>query len=400
MPSDDLATLGEELAAFGRRIEELRAARGLPADQLKPAFDAALVELDEAVRRLWPLHHALAERPGGVGGAKRDTQMLRAMFQEFPLPVVLLDRDAVIRRLNSRTAELIGVGHGYATGRPLTGFVAPAYRAAFRSHVSAVARTGEPRSLVVETVSGNGAGERLQVTLVALRPSGEARNTVLAVMQSSGRLPALRPQKAPETARTQGRRRAPDIDVRRETVHLDLIDAMTTALLSPASADASGALRQAAEVLHRHGADWVIGDLLDESGMRRQVVLGPQDPAADDLAACLAKQAPDDCPLVMTATATAAASVRVNPEDLEAFGRDQEGAAILTRAQVTSLVCLPLCSAPPNTGASTRPVRGVLTLFRTEGREPFALGEVAVLDRISRHIALRLERGHHGNDGA
>lgn len=396
MPFDDLAAFAEELAAFERRIEELRAAQALPADQLRPAFEATLLELDQAVQRLWPVHRTLTERQGkGTEHSKREAQLLRAVFHEFPVPVLLLDRDCVVRRLNRGATDLIGAGPGYATGRPLTGFITPAHRAAFRSHVSAVARTGESRSVLVDAA---GRPTALQVTLVALQPPGEARNAVLAVVQSEGRLPA--PQRLGTARHTPsvGARDGADQEARRETGHLDLMDAMATAMLGAGASDAPAVLRQAALVLHGQVADWVVGELLDESGMRRTVALGPPGPEPEELAASLLKQPPDDCPLVVSALDSAQVSVRLHPEDVEGFGRDQDGTAVLARARVTSLVCLPLCSAPRD--AAARPVRGVLTLFRTDGREPFGLAEVAVLDRLSRHVALRLERGHHGNDGA
>ena len=391
MPSDDLAAFAEELAAFGSRIEELRAAQALPADQLRPAFEAAVLEFDQAVQRLWQLHRSLADRTGrNAGHSRREAQLLRTVFQEFPLPVLLLDRDAVVERLNAAAAELIGAGPGYATGRSLTGIVAPPHRAAFRSHVSAVARTGEARSVIVGSAADPQAG--FQVTLVALKPPGQPRNTVLALVQATGRAGRRPgPQRAREAAGPPGREAE---EARRGAVHLDLMDAMTTALLGAGGEDAHTVLRRAAAVLRDNAADWVIGDLLDESGLRRCAVLGPPGHNAEEMAASLLKQHPEDCPLVVSALDSPGPVVELHPEDVEGFGHDQEGTAVLARARVTSLVCLPLCSAAP--AGRARPVRGVVTLFRTEGREPFGLAEVAVLDRMSRHLALGLERGRSG----
>lgn len=403
VPFDDLAVFADELTAFERGLDELRRAQALPADELRPAFEAVLLDLDEAVGRLWPVHRMLTERQGGgAEHTKREAQLLRAVFHEFPVPVLLLDRDSVVRRLNRSAAELVGSGPGYATGRPLSGFVAPAHRAAFRSHVSAVARTGEPRSVLVRTAAGPPGA--LQVTLVALQPPGEARNAVLAAVQTEGRLPVPPPQ-GRDLDRAPGPpgavRGGSDEETRRDTVHLDLLDAMTTALLGAGAENAAGVLRRASAVLHGEVADWIVGDLLGEAGPRRCVVLGPPGPEAGELAAGLLGQTPDASPLVVSAFGTANVVVQLHPEDVESFGRDREGTAVLARLRATSLVCLPLCPAPPDArGTGVRPVRGVLTLFRTGGREPFGLAEVALLDRMSRHVALRLERGPRGADGA
>jgi GAF domain-containing protein len=75
--------------------------------------------------------------------------------------------------------------------------------------------------------------------------------------------------------------------------------------------------------------------------------------------------------------------LQVRPEDPDAFGRDDGGTPVLLRAEVSSLVCVPL-RLPSGS------VRGVLTLFRTGGHRAFSLAEASVVDRLSRHLALAL----------
>lgn len=134
----------EELADFVRRVAELKTARSVSTAELPAVLDAALFELDHVAGKLWP--HPQQGGATGTGTSRNaaaerhEQQLLRAVFQRLPLPVALVDREAVVRRLNFAATTFTGVRAGYATGRPMTGFLAHADRAAFRSQVAAVAR--------------------------------------------------------------------------------------------------------------------------------------------------------------------------------------------------------------------------------------------------------------------
>jgi GAF domain-containing protein len=135
-------------------------------------------------------------------------------------------------------------------------------------------------------------------------------------------------------------------------------------------------------VLCERFADWVVAD----SGalpLTRTRVLGPPDSA--EAARDLAAQAPAACPLVVEAARGGATALQVRPEDPEAFGRDASGAPVLVRANVTSLLCVPLA-------VPSGPVRGVLTLFRSGARLAFSMAEAQAMDMMSRHIALAMTR--------
>ncbi|OAH12068.1 PAS domain-containing protein [Streptomyces jeddahensis] len=372
---------GEELADFVRRVAELKAARSVPANELPPVLDAAIFELDHVADQLWPWYERLAA--GGSAGAsvgsrpsndREEQQLLRAVFQRFPLPVALVDRETVVRRLNVAATEFTGVRAGYATGRPLTGFLAQADRAAFRSQAAAVARGDGDRSLTVHLQQRPAVPVRASLT--ALRPSSEPRTAVLVVLQpAAGGRPA-RPGGSPRSGAV------PDLaETTRHAALMDLVDAMATALLSAPPGDRAGALERAAGVLNGRFADWVVADAGAER-LTRTTVLGP--PGADIEA--VAEQDPAACPLVVEAARGGSAALQVRPEDPEAFGRDTTGAPVLVRADVTSLLCVPLATG---TGGA---VQGVLTLFRTGARLAFSLAEAKAIDMMSRHIALAMRR--------
>ncbi|MEV5908339.1 PAS domain-containing protein [Streptomyces chartreusis] len=362
---------GEELADFVRRVAELKAARSATGEDLPTVLDAAIFELDHVADQLWPRYERLSSAgpPRTASADRQEQHLLRAVFQQFPLPVALVDREAVVRRLNLAATAFTGVRSGHATGRPLSGLLAHADRAAFRSQAAAVARGEGDRSLTVHLQQHPSAP--VHATLTAVRPSGEPHPTVLVVMQP-GALGVLEPPPRPAPQAT----RVPDLaETTRHATLMDLLDEMTTALLTAPRGDRESVLRRAARVLHGGFADWVIADVT-ALPMTRTAVLGP----SPEEATALAAQDPAACPLVTETTRTGSPSLQVRPEDPDAFGRDPQGAPVLVRANVTSLLCVPL--------AAGGTVRGTLTLFRCGPRSPFSMAEAKALDTMSRHISL------------
>ncbi|MER6162205.1 PAS domain-containing protein [Streptomyces sp. NPDC001868] len=361
--------LGEELADFVRRVAELKAARSVPTGDLPTVLDAAIFELDHVADQLWPWYERLTTSgpAGGAPSTAREPQLLKAVFQSLPLPVLLVDRETAVRRLNQAATAFTGVRSGYATGRPLSGFLVHADRGAFRSQAAAVARGEGDRSLNVHLQQHPSLPVR--ATLTALRTGAEPRNTVLVTLQPAGHpMPAAEPL-----------RPLPDLtETTRHAALMDLVDAMTTALLT---APAGRALDRAAHVLHGRFADWVVADTTAH-GLTRTTVLAPSEGEAKLLAA----QDPAACPLVVTAARSGAPALQIRPADPAAFGHDPSGAPVLVKANVTSLLTVPL--TPPAT-----PTAAVLTLFRTGPRPAFSLAEAKAMDTMSRHIALAM-RSH------
>ncbi|MEU0432478.1 PAS domain-containing protein [Streptomyces sp. NPDC006290] len=370
---------GEELADFVRRVSELKAARSVPAQELPTVLDAAIFELDHVAEQLWPAFQRLsAAGPSGIGSVDRqEQQLLKALFQRVPAPVVLVDRESVVRRMNFAATSFTGVRAGYATGRPLTGFLAHADRAAFRSQAAAVARGEGDRGLTVHLQQEPSVPVR--ATLVALRPSGEPRTAVLVVLQP---VDEGNPSHSPDASgRGAPGRAVPSLSATtRHAALMDLVDVMTTALLGSPGGDRSAVLDRAAGVLHGRFADWVVADTGD-GRLSRTAVLGPS--GCGEEVAAVAAQVPAACPLVAEAVRGGSTALQVRPEDPDAFGRDASGAPVLVRANVTSLLCVPL----PGASGS---VRGVLTLFRSGIRPAFSMAEAQAMDLMSRHIALRL----------
>jgi hypothetical protein len=378
---------GEELADFSRRVAELKTARSLPVEERLAALDAALFELEHVADTLLPQCTQLATSlSDGPDSAHKEQQLLRAIFQRLPLPVALVDRETVVRRLNFAATTTLAVRSGYATGRPFSGLLVHADRAVFRSRTAAVARGEGDLSLVVRLQHSQAP---LRATLTALRPPAEPRTAVLVVLQ-------------PAAARTGSAaasvKRPPLPDLAEATGHaaqIDLVDAVATTLLRTPAGDGDTALSRAAAVLHERFADWVVVDVGAETLVRR-MVLGPRgahraDAPGDDsvqvdaLRDELSAQDPASCPLAVEAARGGKTALQVRPEDPDGFGRDSSGASVLVRAGVTSLLCVPLLLPG---GA----VQGVLTLFRTGARLAFSMAEARTVDVVSRHVALAMQR--------
>ncbi|GAA2626646.1 PAS domain-containing protein [Streptomyces axinellae] len=436
---------GTELADFRRRVDGLKAARALPDTEPLSTLDAALFELQHAADVLWPRYEELvaASRKGTDRTGSREPQVLRALFQRLPVPVTLLDRDGVVRRMNTAASELFGIGAGYASGRPLAGSLAHSARAAFRSQVAAVARGEGSRSLRVHLLrppcTEAPESRELRVTLNMLRTPGSQRGTVLAVFQlvahtvpvvplpgrpsgrasdrssadrssdpSPGRTSAQSPGRpsgqaswgrpsgqSPERGRPESARTLPELT--RHAELLDLVDDVAAELLVSASAEE--AVTRAAAVLHTRFADWVVVDRRHGSGrLRRSLVLAPE--GAGETREAIAAQNPAEVPVVTDAAQRGSETLLVRPEGPEALGTDTTGAPVLARAEVSSLLCVPLTAPPGLPGCQGRTGRraagesalGALTLLRSGGRNAFGLAEAGVVDRMARHLALALGR--------
>ncbi|GAA2095893.1 hypothetical protein GCM10009801_65080 [Streptomyces albiaxialis] len=395
---------GSELADFRRRVEELKSARALPQGEPMSALDAALFELQHVVDVLWPRYVQLLAASGRHGGGEhpdtREQQLLRALFQRLPMPVVLLDRDGVVRRLNVAASELFAIRPGYASGRALTGALNHGVRAAFRSQVAAVARGEGARSLRVRLLGvpdpENPAGGELRATLTPLRPPREQRSAVLAVFQLAAQnaaAPATRPpgdvdgEVSVDGAPVHGDlvTRPPALsEMTRHAELLDLVDDMASELLVAASAQE--AVERAAAVLQERFADWVVVDTrTDADGPLRRAAVRVSCDADPAVREAVAAQDPARVPLVVDAVERGREALQVRPEAPGVLGQDEGGAPVLVRTEASSLVCVPL-ELPSGT------VLGALTLLRTGGRRPFAMAEAGAVSRMARHLALALHR--------
>ncbi len=136
-----------ELAELAARRDALQQAAGLPGAQIQPLLDAAFAELDGAIDALTALQAQTTARKADAPSeqTRAERRMLRAVFQEAPVPLFLLERDGTVRRVNNRASDIIGSRPAYAAGKPFTVFVDLPSRAAVQTYLVAAARTGRAR---------------------------------------------------------------------------------------------------------------------------------------------------------------------------------------------------------------------------------------------------------------
>jgi len=189
---------GPQVTGLETRYAALRQAARSRGAQASDVLDAAFTELEGAIELLRAAQAgpdrshprpAADSQPAGSDNAERS--LLRAAFQDTPVPLFLLTRDGTVQRVNKAAGDLIGAKPGYATGRPFTTFVNLPSRAAVNSQLTAVTRTGKQRRVTCSLLASGGlVSSELVIGRVAVR--GEADPLMVAVRWL--RRTALRPK--------------------------------------------------------------------------------------------------------------------------------------------------------------------------------------------------------------
>jgi PAS domain-containing protein len=262
------------LADLTGRRDALRQAAGLPDADPRALLDAAFAELDAAAEVLAKLIHASAGEPDGAAGApgplSAERNLLRAVFQQAPVALFLLEQDGTIRRANDRAGGLIGAPAGYATGKPLTAFVDVASRAVVQSQLAAAARTGTATQAGCTLLGPDGP---VAATLTASVLQDGAR---LLVVTASGGPGAQSPRVSEEVAPTGA--------VAAMTRRMDMITAVTRLLLENSTFSEAVTVQRCARLLAGDIASWVLVDLERSGELRRQFVVGPSGEQTEELA--------------------------------------------------------------------------------------------------------------------
>ncbi|MFD0660185.1 SpoIIE family protein phosphatase [Thermocatellispora tengchongensis] len=373
-----LPTLEQALGDLGARVSSLREARATYPGDLGPTLDAALAELDTAAELLGT---ALAElrkvsrrSSAREGGSQREHKLMRQIFRTFPVPVIIMDSGGVVRRINAETSRLLGSPAGYLVGRPFPLLVDVSRRAAFRSHLSAVQRTGQPAAFQTR-LAHQGRAHTVQLVLTRLAMPGEPLDMVVAV--------AL-PTEVQLPERPAGRVEMSDAalllaSARRQ----ELLARMGRLLLDSESLRRPVALARATRLLATETADWVLADVIRDAPLVRAAVHGPQNEPVTGLVRQIERLDPAATPIVNRVMEQGSGVVQEMVEDETALGDLPDGTPVLRAIGAGSLLCVPI---PKGLG-----VQGALTLVRQSGREPFTLADLGVMEEIGAHLGLELE---------
>ncbi|MFE1167584.1 GAF domain-containing protein [Nocardiopsis sp. NPDC058789] len=379
---EKLARLQREIAALSERISALRSTHAMYPDDARGTAEAALAELEYAERLLESAGSELARshseppeprRPADEG----DRALLRAVFNELSVPVVLLDHDGYVRRINGAGATQLGSAPGYLTGKPFTHFVDLRKRAAMQSWLAAVLRGDGPAHLE-SRLAQRGWAEDVHLTLTRLELPTEAQPLVLVAM-------------SPPMSGTEEEGPAPlESEVEDQVVvlaarRLDVLTRMTRLLLRGTTPTRDLALTDAADLLADSYADWVIIDVCDlpegPRAARRAAVVGPAD-APEGQREEVAGLTPGDSDIPGEVLGRGQSLLFPLIEDETVLGHSGSGAPLLSALGAGSLLSVPL--------RGSRGVRGALTLIRRSNRGSFRLADLGLIEEIGEHIGLAL----------
>ncbi|WP_026119805.1 PAS domain-containing protein [Nocardiopsis ganjiahuensis] len=380
--SENLADLQREIAALSERIAALRNTHAMYPDDAQGTAEAALAELEYTERLLGAAGAELARAHSEPPEPRRppedgDRALLRAVFNELSVPVLLLDHDGYVRRINNAGATQLGSAPGYLTGKPFAHFVDLRKRAAMRSWLAAVLRGDGPAHLE-SRLAQRGWAEDVHLTLTRLELPTEAHPLVLVAM-------------SPPMNGTEEEGPAPlESEVEDQVVvlaarRLDVLTRMTRLLLRGTTPTRDLALTDAGDLLADSYADWVIVDVCDLPGdpkaARRAAVVGPADAPegqCEEVRALL----PGDSDIPGEVLGRGQSLLFPLIEDETVLGHTGAGAPLLSVLGAGSLLSVPL--------RGSRGVRGALTLIRRSNRGSFRLADLGLIEEIGEHIGLAL----------
>jgi serine phosphatase RsbU (regulator of sigma subunit)/PAS domain-containing protein len=370
-------------ARYAALRQAARSKGATPGDVL----DAAFTELEGAIDLLRTAGAAPGEpsrRPPdqnqlpGTDSAERG--LLRAVFQDAPVPLFLLTRDGTVQRVNRAAGDLIGAKPGYATGRPFTAFVGLPSRAAVNSQLTAVGRTGKQRLIRCRLVAEDGLVPcELVIGRVGVRGhSDEADPLMIAVRDIADRPP---PDETDDTLE-RGTSRSRLGGVQAITRRLDLVTAVARLLLENEGFSESRTLQRCARLIAGELTAWVIVDMERRHRVRRQFVAGPDDPALAELTSAVAAVDPPPGSVPCTVHESGRSALIAHAEDVGLLGVSVDGEPLLNRLDATSVLSVPLADG------ETR--YGVLTLLRRAADGHFKVADLALVAELGEQMALAI----------
>jgi serine phosphatase RsbU (regulator of sigma subunit)/PAS domain-containing protein len=371
MQAPERADPGGELAELKSRVNALRQAASLPEAAPKVLLDAALAELDGAIEGL-----AEGEDQGDATGDSRalsglhsERRLLQAIFNATPVPLYIVDHDGTVLRANAAAASLLGAGVGYATGKSLAALLEPGARAAIRSQLAAVARTGQPVRLNYGILAQTGV-VRAELTIESVSVRGDADRLLVAVNDHAGAEPTVIHADEPGQDGSDPGSAALADAARR----LDLLTAATRLLLESASVSESALLQRCARLLSGSLTTWAVVDVYRRGQLRRHYVAGPDDPESASLAHATVATEPGPGSVPDLVCESGQTLLLTHIDDDSGLGAGTDGLPLLTRLGAVSLVSVPMRDETHR--------YGVLTLVRRADDGQFGLADAALAEEI------------------
>ena len=334
-------------------------------------MDAVLGELELTVGLLGKLRSGRsATETDRAGAADAERRLLRAVFQDVPAPIFLLERDFAVRRVNRQASALLGVDAGATTGKPFTALVDPAASGAVRAQLTALLRTGRPRRIRCELVGVTGKVDTT-LTIDLLRRPGEYGPLIMAVAG-----PASMPQllTASDDTVMTGRSVSADRAIAETTQRLDLVSAVSRLLFENAAFGEPLMLRRCASLFAAALSAWVIVDVEKDGEMRRLFVAGPAGERFADLTRAIEDQGPLRGSLPWEVHTSGRSRLIADARDAQVLGPASSGVPVLALLGATSVLCTPLTDGERS--------YGTLTLARRPEAGPFAAADLELVDEV------------------
>ncbi len=367
-----------ETAGLKDRVDALRQAAGMPQAEPRSLLDAALAELDAAVTALdsahMPVEYGSEEDDSGQHASTSDRKLLHAIFQEVPVALFLLGKDGTVRRANLAAAELVGANPGYATGRAFVSLVEPSARAAVRSQLAAVGRTGESHTLACGLYGPNGL-RQCQIAIRTVVVRGDDDRLLLAATPSVLEATAGRAENGAAGSSREV--------VSAMTRRLDTVTAVNRLLLENATSSEAQTLQRFARLLADTVATWVIVDTADLEGdptkLRRHCTAGPdqEDSASRVQAVMAAEPAEDSAPAQVASSGISI--LLAHPEDEGVLGHTKTGVPLLLALGGACLLCVPITAGGVGYGA--------LSLLRGAAAGTFGLADLGLAEHAAEQLA-------------
>ncbi len=373
----------DQLTELEARYAALRQAARSSGAEPGDVLEAAFAELEGAIDLLRAAGAASGEPsrrppaegpPTGTDSAERS--LLRAMFADAPVPLLLLTRDGIVQRVNRSAGDLIGVKPGYATGRPFTAFVALPSRAAVNSQLTAVARTGKQRRIRCSLIAADGLVPcELVIGRIGVRGNRDQADPLLITVRDAD----VRPPAADVRAGTE----EPGLPgVHAITRRLDLVTAVARLLLENEGFSESRTLQRCARLIAGELNAWVMVDMERRYRVRRQFAIGPDDPGLAELTSALAAVDPPAGSVPCAVHESGHPALIAHAEDADVLGSSPDGEPLLSKLDATSVLSVPL------TDGENR--YGVLTLVRRARDGHFTVADLALVQELGEQMALAI----------
>lgn len=381
----DTSEQASEATGLRARVGALRTAARMPEAEPRSLLDAALAELDAAVTALDTT--GASDGPDGEAvaqhGPTADRRLLQAIFQQVPVALFLLGADGTVRRANSAAAELVGATPGYATGRSFAALVEPAHRAAVRSQLAAVARTGVQHVLSCGLYGPAGV-RQCQVMIRTVTVRGDD-DKLLVVASPRGGQKARRGDNEPVAAVPD--MRMPDAAVGQAvatmTRRIDVVTAVNRLLLENVASSEGQLLQRFGRLLADRVATWVIVDVMHGGRLERHSIAGPDEEASAGRAQAVMTAPPTAESAAGQVAQSGTALVLAHPDDEAILGVTEEGVPLLLMLGGASVLAAPVTTEGVCYGA--------LTLVRNAAAGTFGLADVGIAEDAAEQLARTLE---------